>query len=85
MPINTVQLTREGSEPVVDHVTPELVDTASLPPDSEMRAGWRTFIASLQRPAAQARARALIDQGLGLPGELEQQLNEYTAKFEEKK
>jgi enoyl-CoA hydratase/carnithine racemase len=64
--------------------TKKLVDTASLPPDSEMQAGWETFLASVQRPGAQARVKALIDQGLGQPGDLEQHLNRYTARFKEK-
>src|SRR5450432_2111070 len=40
--------------------TKKLVDLASLPPDSEMQAGWDTFITSVQRPGAQARVKALI-------------------------
>jgi enoyl-CoA hydratase/carnithine racemase len=61
--------------------TKQLVDRASLPPDAESQAGWDTFITSVQRPAAQALVKALIEQGLQQPGDLEQNLNQYTAKY----
>jgi enoyl-CoA hydratase/carnithine racemase len=61
--------------------TKQLVNQASLPPDAESQEGWDTFIASVQRPGAQARVKALIEQGLGQPGDLENNLNQYTAKF----
>jgi enoyl-CoA hydratase/carnithine racemase len=64
--------------------TKKLVNLAGMAPDSELQAGWDTFIASVQRPGAQVRVKALIDQGLGQPGDLEQHLNAYTAKFKEK-
>lgn len=63
--------------------TKALVDQASLPPDAEMKAGWDAFITSVQRPAAQARVKALVAKGLQQPGALENDLNAYTAKFEE--
>ena len=63
--------------------TKMLVDLASMPPDTEMQTGWDTFITSVQRPGAQARVKALIEQGLGQPGDLERHLNQYTAKFKE--
>ena len=63
--------------------TKKLVDLASMPPDTEMQTGWDTFITSVQRPGAQARVKALIEQGLGQPGDLERHLNQYTAKFKE--
>lgn len=63
--------------------TKTLVDLASMPPDTEMQTGWDTFITSVQRPGAQARVKALIEQGLGQPGDLERHLNQYTAKFKE--
>lgn len=63
--------------------TKALVDQASLPPDAEMKAGWDAFIASVQRPAAQARVKALVAKGLQQPGALENDLNAFTAKFEE--
>lgn len=63
--------------------TKKLVDLASTPPDSEMQTGWDAFITSVQRPGAQARVTALVEQGLGQPGDLERNLNEYTARYRE--
>lgn len=63
--------------------TKRLVDQASLPPDQEMRAGWDAFITSVQRPAAQARVKALVARGLQQPGEIERDLNQQTAKYRE--
>jgi enoyl-CoA hydratase/carnithine racemase len=63
--------------------TKQLVNRASLVPDDEMRAGWDAFIASVQRPGAQTRLKALIEQGLQQPGDLEHHLNQYTARFVE--
>jgi enoyl-CoA hydratase/carnithine racemase len=63
--------------------TKQLVNRASQVPDEEIRAGWDAFIASVQRPGAQARLKALIDQGLQQPGDLESNLNRYTAKYVE--
>jgi enoyl-CoA hydratase/carnithine racemase len=37
--------------------TKHLVNIASLPPDAEIAAGWDAFIASVQRPQAQAKIR----------------------------
>ncbi len=64
--------------------TKKLVDLASLPPDAEMQSGWDTFITSVQRPAAQARVKALVAKGLQLPGDLERHLGKYTAQYREK-
>jgi enoyl-CoA hydratase/carnithine racemase len=61
--------------------TKHLVDQASLPPDAESQAGWDTFVADVQRPGAQGRVTALVKQGLGQPGDLEEHLNQYTAKY----
>ena len=44
--------------------TKRLVNEASLPPDVEIRAGWDGCMASVKRPAAQERIRALLEQGL---------------------
>ena len=63
--------------------TKQLVNRASLVPDEEMRAGWDAFIASVQRPGAQARLKTLVAQGLQQPGDLESNLNRYTAQYEE--
>lgn len=63
--------------------TKHLVDLSSLPPDSEMKLGWDAFIESVQRPAAQARVQALVQQGLQQPGEVEEKLGDYTARYQE--
>ena len=47
--------------------TKRLVNEASLPPDVEIRAGWYACMASLKRPAAQERIKALLEQGLQEP------------------
>jgi enoyl-CoA hydratase/carnithine racemase len=54
--------------------TKRLVNAASLPPDVEIRAGWDAFLASINRPAAQERIKALLDHGLQEPGDLEDRL-----------
>jgi len=54
--------------------TKRLVNEASLPPDVEIRAGWDTCMASIRRPAAQENIKALLDQGLQQPGDLEDRL-----------
>ncbi|MER8634250.1 enoyl-CoA hydratase/isomerase family protein [Mesorhizobium opportunistum] len=61
--------------------TKRLVDLASLPPDTEMQQGWEAFITSVQRPAAQARVKALVNHGLQKAGDLERNLGDYTARF----
>lgn len=63
--------------------TKRLVDLASLPPDTELELGWDAFIGSIQRPAAQARVGALVEQGLQQPGVVEEKLGEYTARYRE--
>jgi hypothetical protein len=50
------------------------VNQASLPPDIEIRAGWDACMASVNRPAAQERIRALLEQGFQEPGDLENRL-----------
>jgi len=45
-----------------------------LPPDVEIRAGWDACMASLERPAAQERIKALLEQGLQQPGDSEDRL-----------
>ena len=54
--------------------TKRLVNEASLPPDVEIRAGWDACMTSVKRPAAQERIRALLEQGLEEPGDLQQRL-----------
>jgi enoyl-CoA hydratase/carnithine racemase len=54
--------------------TKRLVNEASLPPDVEIRAGWDACMASIKRPAAQENIKALLEQGLQKPGDLEDRL-----------
>src|SRR5712672_3011601 len=54
--------------------TKQLVNEASLPPDVEIRAGWDACMASVNRPAAQERIKALLEQGLQKPGDAEDRL-----------
>ena len=44
--------------------TKRLVNANSLPLDVEMAAGWDACIASLARPATQARMKALFEQSV---------------------
>jgi enoyl-CoA hydratase/carnithine racemase len=54
--------------------TKHLVDLNSLPSDAEIVPEWDAFIASLGRPAAQARLRLLFEQGFHKPGDVENRL-----------
>jgi enoyl-CoA hydratase/carnithine racemase len=54
--------------------TKRLVDINSLPADAEIAPEWDAFIASLGRPAAQARIRTLLEQGFHKPGDVESRL-----------
>ena len=63
--------------------TKKLIDSASLPPQAEMQPGWDAFITSVQRPAAQSRVKAWVEQGLQQPGDVERNLGHYTAKYRE--
>src|SRR5712664_4669186 len=51
-----------------------LVNEASLPPDVEIRAGWDACMASVKRPAAQESIKALLEQGLQKPGDMQNRL-----------
>jgi enoyl-CoA hydratase/carnithine racemase len=61
--------------------TKRLVNEASLPPDVEMRAGWDACMASVSRPAAQERIKALLEQGLQNPGDAETRLGVYVGQL----
>jgi enoyl-CoA hydratase/carnithine racemase len=54
--------------------TKRLVDLNSLPQDAEIAPEWEAFTASLGRPAAQERLRALFEQGFHAPGDVETRL-----------
>jgi hypothetical protein len=58
--------------------TKYLVDIASLPPDSEIAAGWDACIASMQRPPAQRKIKRLLELGLQKNADVEARLPYYT-------
>ena len=57
--------------------TKRLVNAASLPPDVEIDAGWQACMASILRPAAQEKIKALMARGFHKPGDLENRLGYY--------
>ena len=61
--------------------TKRLVNAASLPPDVEIAAGWDACIASIVRPAAQDRLKALFEQGFHKPGDAEDHLGSYLGRL----
>jgi enoyl-CoA hydratase/carnithine racemase len=61
--------------------TKHLVDVASLPPDAEIAPEWDAFLASVQRPAAQARIKALMERGFHKPGDAETRLGHYVGQL----
>src|SRR3984957_20500466 len=61
--------------------TKRLVNAASLPPDVEIAAGWDACMASIPRPAAQGRIKALFDQGFHRPGDAENRLGSYVGQL----
>jgi enoyl-CoA hydratase/carnithine racemase len=61
--------------------TKRLVNAASLPPDVEIAAGWDTCMASIPRPAAQGRIKALFEQGFHKPGDAEDRLGFYVGQL----
>ncbi len=60
--------------------TKRLVNT-SLSPDVELGAGWDACIASLGRPAAQERIKALMARGFHEPGDVENRLGYYLGQI----
>ncbi len=58
--------------------TKHLVDIASLPPDSEIAAGWDACIASIQRPQGQGKIKRLMELGLQKNRDVEARLPYYT-------
>ena len=54
--------------------TKHLVNIASLPSDAEIAPEWDAFIASVQRPNAQARIKKLMERGFHKPGDVENRL-----------
>jgi hypothetical protein len=60
--------------------TKRFVDVASLPPDFEIAPEWDVCLASIMRPAAQKRIRALMAQGFHKPGDVEKRLGYYVGQ-----
>ena len=54
---------------------------ASLPPDVEIAAGWDACMASVARPATQARLKAFFELGFHKPGEAEDRLGAYLGRL----
>jgi enoyl-CoA hydratase/carnithine racemase len=61
--------------------TKRLVNAASLPADVEMSAGWDACIASVERPATQARIKAFMDLGFHKPGDQENRIGQYLERL----
>jgi enoyl-CoA hydratase/carnithine racemase len=61
--------------------TKRLVSAASLPQDVEIAAGWDACMASIGRPAAQGKIKALFEQGFHRPGDAEDRLGFYVGQL----
>jgi enoyl-CoA hydratase/carnithine racemase len=61
--------------------TKRLVNLASLPPDAEIAPEWDAFMASLMRPAAQTRIKALMARGFHQPGDVENRLGYHVGQL----
>jgi enoyl-CoA hydratase/carnithine racemase len=61
--------------------TKRLVNLNSLPPDAEIAPEWDAFVASLARPAAQARIRTLFERGFHRPGDVETRLGYHVGRL----
>jgi len=61
--------------------TKHLVDVASLPSDADIAPEWDAFMGSLQRPAAQARIKRLMEMGFHKPGDVETRLGHYVGQL----
>lgn len=61
--------------------TKRLVNVASLPTDADIAPEWDAFLASVQRPSAQARLKALMERGFHQPGDVENRLGHYVGQL----
>ena len=61
--------------------TKRLVNIASLPSDAEIAPEWDAFMASLARPAAQTRIKALMERGFHKPGDAETRLGYHVGQL----
>jgi len=58
-----------------------LANKADLPPDSEIEPEWGAFMASLARPATQARIKRLMERGFHKPGDVETRLGYHVGQL----
>ena len=58
-----------------------LANLADLPPDSAIKPEWDAFLASLARPATQARIKKLMEKGFHKPGDVETRLGYHTGQL----
>jgi enoyl-CoA hydratase/carnithine racemase len=61
--------------------TKRFVDVASLPPDFEIAPEWDVCLASIMRPAAQARIKMLMERGFHQPGDVEDRLGYHVGQL----
>jgi enoyl-CoA hydratase/carnithine racemase len=61
--------------------TKHFVNVASLPPDFEIAPEWDVCFAAIMRPAAQKKIKALLEQGLQKPGDVENRLGHYVGQL----
>jgi enoyl-CoA hydratase/carnithine racemase len=61
--------------------TKRLVNAASRTPEVEMAAGWEACMASVARPATQARLKAFRELGFHKPGDAEDRLGFYVGRL----
>jgi enoyl-CoA hydratase/carnithine racemase len=61
--------------------TKRLVNIASLPSDADIAPEWDAFMASLTRPAAQTRIKALMQLGFHNPGDVENRLGYHVGQL----
>src|SRR5580704_700212 len=61
--------------------TKRFVDVASLPPDYEIAPEWDVCLASIARPAAQARIKMLMERGFHQAGDVETRLGYHVGQL----
>ena len=61
--------------------TKNLVNQASLPPDSEIVPEWDAFVASLGRPGFRERFKKLMERGFHRPGDVESRLGYHVGQL----
>jgi enoyl-CoA hydratase/carnithine racemase len=61
--------------------TKRLVNVASLPSDAEIAPEWDAFMASLGRPASQARIKTLMERGFHKAGDVENRFGYYVGQL----